>query len=256
MNTSPAPEDARRIADEAAFANRFYASHASELTLNQTFFRKYAEPHADWDWREWGAKRLGSIRDCDVLDFGCGAGEETVYLAKMGARVTAIDISEVGVRLATDRARANGVADRVQAFVMRCDPTTFPDASFDVIHGFGILHHIGLESGLKEIHRLMRPGGRGLFFEHMGNSSLLERLRPKDDGHRTEDERPVRWKDVRDLSPMFARMETKAFHIISRLRTRVPVLGTPTFRQFDDLLLRAVPGLRHFASGIVIFVEK
>ena len=86
-----------------------YARYANELRLNQIFFNKYAKPQDDWDWRQYGAKLLGSVSGCRVLDYGCGQGEESVYLAKMGAHVTAIDISPVGVRLTNERARLNVV---------------------------------------------------------------------------------------------------------------------------------------------------
>ena len=119
-----------------------------------------------------GNEAARPVADNRVLDFGCGAGEESVYLAKLGARVTAIDVSPRGIALTRARAEANGVADLVDAWLMRCDPTAFSDASFDVVHGFGILHHIGLQNGLAEVHRLLRPGGRGVFWEHMGNSTL------------------------------------------------------------------------------------
>src|SRR5262249_22025937 len=161
-----------------------------DLALNAAFFRKYAAPAREWDWRQWGMRRLGPVTGRDVLDFGCGAGEEAVYLAKLGARVTAIDISSTGIELTRARADANGVA--LDARLMRCDPTEFSDASFDVVHGFGILHHVGLDAGLTEVHRVLRRGGHGVFWEHMGNCALIERLRPKA-GRATVGERPINW---------------------------------------------------------------
>jgi SAM-dependent methyltransferase len=251
----PTEQDQARLADEARFADHAYAMYAHDLSLNQTFFKKYAEPHDDWDWRQYGAKLLGSVEGCRVLDYGCGQGEESIYLAKMGAHVTAIDISPVGIRLTEERARLNGVGDRVSAMLMRCDPTEFPSESFDVIHGFGILHHIGLRSGMMEIKRLLRPGGRGLFFEHMGNSKTIERLRPKEKDY-TKGERPVTWKEVQEIRPEFSRMVTRPFNIASRLRRRVQVLNRPAVKRFDHAVLGALPFMRHLASGLVIYLEK
>jgi SAM-dependent methyltransferase len=127
--------EAQRLAEEATFADTAYAKFANQLALNETFFRKYAAPVHDWDWREWGAKRLGSVAGCRLLDYGCGAGEEAVYLAKLGAHVTAIDISPMGVQLTTERAKFNGVDGRLTA-MRRCDPTEFPDESFEIVHGW------------------------------------------------------------------------------------------------------------------------
>jgi SAM-dependent methyltransferase len=220
-----------------------------------TFLRKYAAPTEDWDWRQWGAKRLGSVIGGHVLDFGCGAGEEAVYLAKMGAHVTAIDISPKGVALTRAPAEANGVADRVDARLMRCDPTAFPDASFDLIHGFGILHHIGLRAGLTEVHRLLRPGGRGLFWEHMDNLAIMAHRRHTK-GRATSGERPIRWSEIASVAPLFQSVEARAFHLLSRLRQRVRWARHPLVKRVDHALLSMLPLLRLFASGVVILVRK
>jgi len=248
-------QEQARLADEARFADQAYARYAHSLLLNQVFFKKYAEPQHDWDWRQYGAKLLGSVKDCRVLDYGCGQGEEATYLAKMGAQVTAIDISPVGIELTTERAKLNGVGDRVNAMLMRCDPTEFPSESFDVIHGFGILHHIGLQIGLMEIKRLLRPGGRGLFFEHMGNSKMIERLRPREKDY-TKGERPVTWKEIQEMRLEFSRLVARPFHIVSRLRKRVRLLNRPAVKRVDQAVLSALPFMRHFASGVVIYLEK
>jgi len=244
-----------RLTDEARFADQAYSPHAHNLLLNQIFFNKYAEPRHDWDWRQYGAKLLGSVKDCRVLDYGCGQGEEATYLAKMGAQVTAIDISPVGIELTKERAKLSGVGDRVNAVLMRCDPTEFPSESFDVIHGFGILHHIGLQIGMMEVKRLLKPGGRGLFFEHMGNSKTIERFRPKEKDY-TKGERPVTWKEVQQLRPEFSRLVARPFHIASRLRRRAQVLNRPAVKRLDHAVLSALPFMRHFASGLVIYLEK
>jgi len=244
-----------RLAEEARFADQAYAPYAHDLLLNEIFFKKYAEPQDDWDWRQYGAKLLGFVKGCRVLDFGCGQGEEAVYLAKMGAHVTAIDISPVGIELTKERARLNGVGDRVSAMLMRCDPTEFPSESFDVIHGFGILHHIGFRTGITEIKRLLKPRGRGLFFEHMGNSKLIERLRPKEKDY-TKGERPVKWKEIQEIRPEFSLMVARPFHIASRLRRRIQVLNRPVVKRVDHAVLSALPFMRHFASGMVIYLEK
>jgi|HubBroStandDraft_2_1064218.scaffolds.fasta_scaffold10045_2 2-polyprenyl-3-methyl-5-hydroxy-6-metoxy-1,4-benzoquinol methylase len=248
-------QEQARLADEARFADQAYARYAHNLRMNPIFFKKYADPQDDWDWRQFGAKLLGSVEGCRVLDYGCGQGEESTYLAKMGAQVTAIDISPVGIELTKERAKLNGVGERVNAMLMRCDPTEFPSESFDVVHGFGILHHIGLQTGLMEIRRLLRPGGRGLFFEHMGNSKLIERFRPKEKDY-TKGERPVTWKEIQEIGPKFSRMVARPFHIASRLRKRIQVLNRPLVKRVDHAVLSALPFMRHFASGMVIYLEK
>jgi SAM-dependent methyltransferase len=243
-----------QIHQEAAFADCHYQRYANDLKMNPRMFAKYSHPKELWDWRQYGATLIGPLKGARLLDLGCGMGEESVYFAKLGASVTAVDISPVGIDLTKARAVHNGVGDKVQAFVMRADKTDFADGSFDFIHGFGILHHIGLDQGFKEVSRLLRPGGRGLFFEHMGNSQYIEQLRGRKDY--TEYEKPLKWKDLVAHTGRFTRLDLKAFHVFTRLRSLSPRLGSDNFRRLDSWLLRFCPPLRHFASGVVIYLEK
>src|ERR1700719_1268193 len=86
-------QEQARLAGDRRFAADVYAENSYDLSLNPAFFKKYAEPQDDWDWRQYGATLLGDVKDCRVLDYGCGLGEEAIYFAKLGAHVTAIDIS-------------------------------------------------------------------------------------------------------------------------------------------------------------------
>src|SRR5437879_3547839 len=193
----------QQLRQEAEFADRHYASYANQLGVNPGMLEKYTHPKQLWDWRQYGAMQLGPVKGQSVLDLGCGMGEESVYFALLGAEVTAIDISPVGIELVKKRAAHNGVADRIRANAMRADETEFPDESFDVVHGFGILHHIGLAKGLSEVKRVLTPGGRGLSFEHMGNSAFIERLRKRPDS--TEYEQPVRRKEITAYRPQLSK---------------------------------------------------
>src|SRR5262245_35705368 len=131
------------LRDEASFANADYAPHADELAINELMFRRYHRPGDLWDWRQLAALLLGDVTGKELLDMACGIGEESVYFAKLGARVTGIDISEVGVASLKKRAAHHHLD--ITALEMRVDPTSFADDSFDRIHGLGILHHVGIE---------------------------------------------------------------------------------------------------------------
>ncbi len=244
----------RRLAQEAQFADEHYRPYSEQLAVNPGMFQKYSNPHEMWDWRQYGMKLLGNVNGASLLDLGCGMGEETTYFALLGACVTAIDISSVGVELAHRRAEYNGVGDRVVAQQTRADQTPFPDGSFDVVHGFGILHHISMERGMAETKRLLKPGGRALFFEHMGNSRLIERIRQRSDY--TDYEKPLEWKEIMSFQRDFSKFHVKAFHVVRRLRSIVSSVPQRTLKKWDYQLLNLCPPLRHFASGVVIYVEK
>jgi SAM-dependent methyltransferase len=251
---------------EASFADAGYAPWEDRLDINPRMFQKYAEPRQFWDWRQFGVHLLGAVRDKSLLDLGCGMGEEAVYFAKLGARVSAIDISEVGIRITRKRAEFNNVADRVSAEVMQATPTNFASESFDIVHGIGILHHVGLGDGLAETKRLLKPGGAGLFLEPMGNSRLVEgakefiqsrwgkKLKLRDVN---EHEETLKFHELMKFKDTFAYYRLYPYHLLTRIRKLLfPRRVHDALRRIDYRLLKMAPFLRHYAGAVVIHLRK
>ena len=88
-----------QIQQEAAFADRHYQEYAEQLAINETMFRTYSCPEQHWDWRQYGAAALGSIKRAETSRSGLPNGRRIRYFMKPGAKVTAIDLSPVGIEL-------------------------------------------------------------------------------------------------------------------------------------------------------------
>ena len=95
----------------------------------------------------------------DVLDVGCGYGDNAVYLAKNGHAVTGLDISPTALSTAEQRARDAGVDVKFAvADSTRLDG--FTDA-FDTVIDSGMFHGLdddGRRSYAAAVHRAARPG--------------------------------------------------------------------------------------------------
>jgi SAM-dependent methyltransferase len=250
------------LQDEANFANQDYAPYADNLAVNPEMFRRYHTPRDLWDWRQLAALLLGDLAGKDLLDMACGMGEESVYFAKLGARVTGIDISDVGI--ASLRKRAAFHRLDITAMEMRCDPTAFPDASFDRVHGLGILHHVGIEAGLREVDRVLRPGGVGVFLEPLGDSTLLEAAKTflmkharflGNFDHVTDHEHNLTWSEIHAATARFADVRLYPYHLLYRLKRFFPQSWLNTVRRLDSGILALAPQLQHFAGGVVIAVR-
>jgi cyclopropane fatty-acyl-phospholipid synthase-like methyltransferase len=263
-----APREPRPVLDdvlreEARFADRAYAPYADQLEISPGMFAKYAAPANLADWRQLAAVLLGDLAGRALLDYGCGMGEEAVYFAKLGARVTAIDISEVGV--ATLRRRAAHHQLAIRALEMRCDPTRFAAGSFDRIHGMGILHHIGIDTALAEVWRLLRPGGVGVFLEPMGDHAPIEAAKRFLMTHArflgeldevTGHEHNLTWREIEHATRRFARAAAYPYHLLYRLKRFIPGALHDTVRRFDHGALAIAPRLRRYAGAVVIHVVR
>jgi cyclopropane-fatty-acyl-phospholipid synthase len=97
-----------------------------------------------------------------VLDVGCGWGSFPIHAARRhGAEVLGITLSEPQAKLARERARAQGVDDRVEIRV--ADYRELAGETFDAIASIGMVEHVGasrIDLYARRLARLLRPGGR------------------------------------------------------------------------------------------------
>lgn len=118
--------------------------------------RKYfVEPHIPGfaDFSRWKGKR--------VLEIGCGLGTDTINFARAGADVVALDYSDVSLDLASKRAWAFGLSDRIRFVHGDAEGlgSLVPDGPYDLVYSFGVIHHTPHpERVISEIRKLMGPG--------------------------------------------------------------------------------------------------
>jgi SAM-dependent methyltransferase len=137
-------------------------------------------------------RHVADLRGKTILDYGCGRGEKAMLYLKNGAeKVSAIDISEVYVEDLKQQAEAAGIDPaRCDFRAMDAHRLDFPDNSFDLVVGYGILHHLDPRIAFKEIHRVLKPNGRVLLQEPLADNPLLKIFRKSTPNARTEDEAP------------------------------------------------------------------
>ncbi|WP_018640443.1 class I SAM-dependent methyltransferase [Parafrankia elaeagni] len=103
--------------------------------------------------------RFASGHGREVLEIGVGMGADLLRWASAGAQVTGIDLTERAVALTRQRLAAAGLAGDVQ--VGDAENLPFPDASFDLVWSWGVLHHTPMSTrAMREAARVLRPGGR------------------------------------------------------------------------------------------------
>jgi ubiquinone/menaquinone biosynthesis C-methylase UbiE len=233
------------------------------LRVTAGTFARYEAPPADTVFPlEFAYHLLGDVTGLRIVDFGCGSGGNTVLLANRGAHVWGVDISEDLIRLAQRRMTVNGRGAGAQFIVGSAHDLPFPDDSIDIVFGIAILHHLDLDLCSREVHRVLRPGGRAIFQEPVRNSKVVRFVRSLIP-YRAPDispyERPLTDPELRAFSSRFSAARLRPFllpHV--QLASVLPVIKNqihPLYNS-DGALLRAMPVLQHFAGIRVIEVTK
>jgi len=118
---------------------------------------------------------FGDVSNKNVLDIGCGLGRNSIALAKLGANVTAVDISMIAVEKLNRYAEESGLS--IKGLVS--DALRINDLGrFDFVVGSMILHHLEpFDAFCEALHAAMEPGGKAFFYENNAASRLLVWMR-------------------------------------------------------------------------------
>ncbi|HEY2963448.1 MAG TPA: class I SAM-dependent methyltransferase [Pyrinomonadaceae bacterium] len=113
------------------------------------------------EWHIPAAAGFAQTKDLDVLEIGCGLGTDGAQFAQAGARYTGIDLTDAAVDLARLRFELFNLPGSFR--VADAERLDFPDNSFDLVYSHGVLHHTpDTQAAVREIHRVLRPGGRAV----------------------------------------------------------------------------------------------
>ncbi|MBC7899304.1 MAG: class I SAM-dependent methyltransferase [Saprospiraceae bacterium] len=234
-----------------------------DLRISDRIIERYSKPPADTPYPlEFAYYLLGDAAGKTVLDYGCGSGDNSVLLADHGAKVIGVDISPELTDLANKRLDLHGFGERVEFRVGSAHDLPLDNESVDVVFGMAILHHLDLDLASREVFRVLKKGGRAIFFEPVRNSALIRFIRkmiPYQSPDVSPFERPLTDKELKDFAAEFTNYRSRAFQI--PFVNLVEMLGLPdkvfkSATRLDGLMLKNVKFLNYYASIRVIEMEK
>ena len=128
--------------------------------------REYFDAIEDYRYRifaPWVKEAVGFDRYAGkrLLEVGFGTGTDLLQFARGGARVSGVDLTPRSIEIARRRFEVYGFTG--EFLTGDCEDLSFPDASFDVVYSFGVLHHTpDTLRAVGEIHRVLKPGGKAV----------------------------------------------------------------------------------------------
>jgi SAM-dependent methyltransferase len=125
------------------------------------FFEAVEEHRYRVEWHIPEAAGFERARGLRVLEIGCGLGTDGARFARAGAVYTGVDLTEAAVSLARRRFELEGLPGEFR--VADAEALEFADESFDLVYSHGVLHHTpDAAAAVREIHRVLAPGGRAV----------------------------------------------------------------------------------------------
>ena len=221
---------------------------------------------------------VGDLRGKKVLDLGSGLGEAAVYFALQGAYVTACDVSPAMLAVVRRVAQRHGVHVDVQE--APAERTGLPDAAFDLVYAGNVLHHVDTPQTLREISRLLKPGGMLASWDPLAHNPVINVYRRLAAAVRTADEHPLRMRDVQLFTGWFRDVRVRCFWFTAQIvflkffivdgvhpskdrywkRIFSHYDSIKTMHGFlsrlDDAILKACPWLGRYCWNIVVLARK
>ncbi len=203
----------------------------------------------------WDSVELHS-KGTAALSYGCGPGDGLSSLLPHVKSLDGIDISDVAI----ENARENFSAPSIRFHVMDAMNFSFVDESFDLVFGSGIIHHLDVRRSCQEICRVLKVGGKAIFWEPLGMNPIINAYRYVTPSARTADEHPLLQQDIKTMSGIASSVEIEHFGLLTLLampfyRQPFGIKLLPILEGIDKALLK-VQGVRLMAWYSLITLTK
>ena len=272
-SSEPKPRIRELLQRERSFHDRWAESIDVDGIRVSDYFEACTSPE-----NRFILAHLGDVNGKILLDLGCGAGENSVYFSLKGAHCTATDYSSGMVEKAQRLAAANGV--QIEGRTMNAMEIEFPENTFDIVYAANLLHHLpDPTTALREIHRVLKPGGKACFWDPLRHNPVINVYRRIAKEVRTEDEMPLEIGITKFVKSLFSETVYETFwlttlwiflrfYLIERVdpnkeRYWKKIIAEssrlePTYRRLErlDRLVKKAPFMKRFAWNIAVVATK
>jgi 2-polyprenyl-3-methyl-5-hydroxy-6-metoxy-1,4-benzoquinol methylase len=164
----------------------------------------------------WIMEHLPPLAGLKVLDIGCGLGEASLFFARCGGHVTAVDVSEEMVKHTVEAARVGGV--EVTGVVSSAEDLEPGDEKYAVIYMANVLHHLERpDDAIRKVAKMLEPDGVAFFMEPLKYNPVINIYRRMASKVRTQDESPVGLDILKEMRRSFGDVQSSTMWFLSLL---------------------------------------
>lgn len=134
----------------------------NEIASRYDFMNRFLSAGIDVTWRKKAINQFKGQPINNLLDVATGTADMAIMAARMlhPGKITGIDISDKMLAVGRKKIENQHLNSKIELFSGDAETINFPDGTFDgVMVAFGVRNFENLEKGLKEIFRVMKPGG-------------------------------------------------------------------------------------------------
>jgi demethylmenaquinone methyltransferase / 2-methoxy-6-polyprenyl-1,4-benzoquinol methylase len=138
------------------------------IAFRYDFLNRVLSGGIDRYWRKKAIRELAGIHPSKILDVATGTADMPVLLDRMlrPEKIVGIDISEGMLALGRSKIAKLGLNSHIELREGDSEAIKFPEASFEAVTvAFGVRNFQHLETGLQEMKRVLKPGGKLVILE-------------------------------------------------------------------------------------------
>lgn len=147
--------------EEQAGKKEQVAKMFDNISHKYDFLNHFLSLGIDKGWRKKAINILKPLQPKQLLDVATGTGDFAIEALKLNpVKVTGVDISAGMLEMGQKKIVSRGLSEKIELLLGDSENLPFADHFFDAVTvAFGVRNFENLEKGLKEINRVLKPGG-------------------------------------------------------------------------------------------------
>jgi demethylmenaquinone methyltransferase/2-methoxy-6-polyprenyl-1,4-benzoquinol methylase len=139
----------------------------NNISHKYDFLNHFLSLGIDILWRKKAVRLIKPYSPKQILDIATGTGDFAIECLSLNPdKIIGIDISDGMLEVGRQKLKRKAINHKIELHHGDSEKINFPDQSFDAITvAFGVRNFEHLEVGLKEMHRVLKPGGVAAILE-------------------------------------------------------------------------------------------